>query len=100
MHFQIDQSSPMPIYAQLINKVKRAISSRTLQAGAQLPTVRQLAVELRIKPNTVAHAYRELERSGLIATRQGRGTFVTAGQPQATETERKSGLERLARSAI
>ena len=100
MQFQVDQTTPMPIYAQLMEQIRWAVSSGSLQSGAQLPTVRQLAVELRINPNTVAHAYRELERAGVIATRQGRGTFVTAGQPRATEVERRAELERLARSAI
>jgi GntR family transcriptional regulator len=79
----IDPNSPMPIYAQIAEGIKKAVATGHLQPGQQLPTVRQLAVDLKINPNTVAHAYGELERAGIIATRRGMGTFVL---PQSEHT--------------
>lgn len=73
---RIDPDSAMPIYAQIVDEVQRAIATGHLNPGDQLPTVRQLAVDLKVNPNTVARAYMELERAGVIATRRGRGTFV------------------------
>ena len=64
-------SFPLPIYAQMMEQIRKAIAAGGLGPGEQLPTVRQLAVELRINPNTVARVYRELEHQGLISTRQG-----------------------------
>ncbi|MGC8834837.1 MAG: GntR family transcriptional regulator [Armatimonadota bacterium] len=72
----IDPDSPIPIYAQIAEGIKKAVATGHLQPGQQLPTVRQLAVDLKINPNTVAHAYGELEKAGIIATRRGMGTFV------------------------
>lgn len=98
MRIRLDQSSPMPIYAQVMEEVRWAVSSGEIEPGEQLPTVRQLAVELRINPNTVARAYSELERLGLIATQQGRGTFVIASKTTTADIERQSVLRRLARA--
>lgn len=68
----------MPLYAQLTRAIQFAIATRRLRVGEQLPTVRQLAVELRVNANTVAKVYAELERSGILETRRGVGTFVSA----------------------
>ena len=68
----------MPLYAQLTRTIRFAIANGRLQVGEQLPTVRQLAVELRVNANTVAKVYTELERSGILETRRGVGTFVSA----------------------
>lgn len=100
MKLSIDTTSPLPIYAQMMDQLRKAIASGALGPGAQLPTVRQLAVDLRINPNTVARVYRELEHAGLIATRQGSGTFVASKQPGATDEQRRAELRRLARSAV
>ena len=70
----------MPLYAQLTRAIRFAIATGRLQVGEQLPTVRQLAVELRVNANTVAKVYAELERSGILETRRGVGTFVSARQ--------------------
>jgi GntR family transcriptional regulator len=70
----------MPLYAQLTRAIRFAIATGRLQVGEQLPTVRQLAVELRGNSNTDAHVYAELERSGILETRRGVGTFVSARQ--------------------
>jgi len=68
----------MPLYAQLTRAIRFAITTGRLRVGEQLPTVRQLAVELRVNANTVAKVYAELERSGILETRRGVGTFVSA----------------------
>ena|SRR2546426_921575 len=75
--FQVDTSHPMPLYAQLEQTIRFAIVTGKLRSGEQLPTVRQLAVDLRINANTVARVYAELERAGVVETRRGVGTFVS-----------------------
>lgn len=72
----VDPRSGVPIYLQIIEQIKRSIALGVLQAGEQLPTVKQLAVDLTVNPNTVARAYRELEREEVIETAPGRGSFV------------------------
>src|SRR6187399_550675 len=79
----IDVRDKTPIYAQLERGLRAAIASGRLQTGNQLPTVRQLAVELRINANTVARVYVELERAGVLETRRGVGSFVSATPEQA-----------------
>ncbi len=74
----VDPRSGVPIYLQIIEQIKRSIALGVLQAGEQLPTVKQLAVDLTVNPNTVARAYRELERDAVIETAPGRGSFVRA----------------------
>jgi GntR family transcriptional regulator len=76
--FTVDPRSGVPLYLQLIEQVKRAVALGTLASGEQLPTVKALAVDLTINPNTVARAYRELERDRVIETSPGRGSFVRA----------------------
>lgn len=79
----IDPHDATPIYAQLERGLRAAIASGRLRPGDQLPTVRQLAVDLRINANTVARVYTELERAGVIETRRGVGSFVSATPAQA-----------------
>jgi GntR family transcriptional regulator len=74
--FTIDSADPMPIYVQLERAIRAAIVTGKLKVGDRLPTVRQLAVDLRVNANTVAKVYVELERSGVVATQRGIGTFV------------------------
>jgi GntR family transcriptional regulator len=74
----VDPRSGVPIYLQIIEQIKRSIALGILQAGEQLPTVKQLAIDLTVNPNTVARAYRELERERVIETSPGRGSFVRA----------------------
>lgn len=76
MWFHVDTSSGVPIYLQIVNQVKRATASGLLAEGDQMPSVRDLAVRLTVNPNTVAKAYQELEREGVIKTIRGRGTFI------------------------
>jgi GntR family transcriptional regulator len=77
--FTVDPRSGVPLYLQLIEQVKRAVLLGALGPGEQLPTVKALALELTINPNTVARVYRELERDGVIETSPGRGSFIRAG---------------------
>jgi GntR family transcriptional regulator len=79
----IDPRLPTPLYAQLEQGLRAAIATGRLAAGAQLPTVRQLAVELSVNANTIARVYAELERGGVVETRRGVGTFVAAKPPAA-----------------
>ena len=72
----VDPADPTPLYAQLDRGIRAAIAAGRLKAGDRLPTVRQLAVDLRINANTVAKVYAELERAGVLATQRGIGTFV------------------------
>ena len=79
----IDPLDATPIYAQLERGLRAAVATRRLKPGDQLPTVRQLAVELQINANTVARVYAELERAGVIETRRGVGSFVSATPTEA-----------------
>ena len=79
----IDQRDPTPIYAQLERGVRAAIATGRLHPGDQLPTVRQMAVELQVNANTVARVYAELERAGVIETKRGVGSFISATPAQA-----------------
>ncbi len=79
----IDPRDPTPIYAQLERGLRAAIATARLRTGDQLPTVRQLAVELQVNANTVARVYAELERAGAIETKRGVGSFVSATPAQA-----------------
>ncbi|HJZ81505.1 MAG TPA: GntR family transcriptional regulator [Pyrinomonadaceae bacterium] len=81
--FQVDAHHPTPLYHQLERSIRFAIATGRLNVGDKLPTVRQLAVDLRINANTVAKVYTELERNGVVATRRGVGTFVTARPNEA-----------------
>ena len=74
--FQVDVRSATPIYEQIVRQVRYATAAGTVSRGQALPSVRQLAVHLRVNPNTVARAYRDLEAEGIVETRRGQGTFV------------------------
>jgi len=94
--FKLDLASGVPVYRQIIDRVLQAVAAGVLQGGAQLPTVRQVAVDLAINPNTVMRAYRELELRGAITTQQGVGTFVTRAPIEVNHVEREARLGRLA----
>jgi GntR family transcriptional regulator len=85
----------VPFYRQIIEQVKFAISRGDLKPGDQLPTVRQLAVELSINPNTVMRAYRELEIGGVLDTHQGSGTFVGTKSPEIDRLEKQRMLDQI-----
>lgn len=82
MKIDVDATSNTPIYLQIVEAVQKLVAIGRLQPGDQLPTVRQLAVDLRVNPNTVARAYLELDHKSVISSQQGRGTYVSA-QPDA-----------------
>ena len=94
--FAIDLHSGVPVYRQLIYQVRSGIASGSLTAGDQLPTVRQLAVDLAINPNTVMRAYRELELGGLLETHQGTGTFIANKKLEKNSAERDRQLAQMA----
>ena len=94
--FAIDLHSGVPVYRQLIDQVRGGIASGALTAGDQLPTVRQLAVDLQINPNTVMRAYRELELGGVLETHQGTGTFIANKKIERSSAERDRQLTQLA----
>jgi GntR family transcriptional regulator len=83
----VDTGDPTPIYAQLDRGLRAAIATGRLRVGDQLPTVRQLAVELRVNANTVARVYAELERAGILETRRGVGSFVAATRADARSAD-------------
>lgn len=87
LSFNIDTAHPTPLYHQLERAIRFAIATGKLAIGDQLPTVRQLAVDLRINANTVAKVYLELERAGVVETRRGVGTFVRARQFEAARVQ-------------
>ena len=93
--FRLDPHSGVPVYRQLIDQVQVAIASAVLRAGDQLPTVRRVAVDLAINPNTVSRAYREMELRGILDTQQGTGTFVAANPVETTPAERHRQLTQL-----
>jgi GntR family transcriptional regulator len=98
--FHINVGDPTPLYAQLERAIRFAIVTGRLRVGEQLPTVRQLAIDLKINANTVAKVYAELERAGVLETRRGVGTFVRAmedGQlPRGTKWNRERELRSFA----
>jgi GntR family transcriptional regulator len=99
--FSVDSTSPTPIYAQLDRSIRAAIATGELASGAQLPTVRQLAVDLAVNANTVARVYAQLERDGMLETRRGVGTFVRESpSPQATRAHRERELRELIRRFV
>jgi GntR family transcriptional regulator len=93
--FRLDGHSGVPVYRQLIDQVQAAIASGVLGAGEQLPTVRQVAVDLAINPNTVSRAYREMEIRGLLDTQQGTGTFIADRKVEYSRDERERMLGQL-----
>jgi GntR family transcriptional regulator len=95
LEMRIDTKSGVPFYRQIIEQVKFAIARGDLEVGDRLPTVRQLAVDLSINPNTVIRAYRELEIEGVLETHQGSGTFVGQREPQVDELERQRMLDQI-----
>jgi GntR family transcriptional regulator len=95
MKFALDLHSGVPVYRQIIDRVHSARAAGQLQTGDRLPTVRQLAVDLSINPNTVVRAYRELELTGVLTTHQGTGTFVADQRIELTEPERERKLDQL-----
>lgn len=101
MQFEIDLTSHTPIYLQIMSQVKHAVASGEINPGDQLPTVRQLAADLRVNFNTVARAYRMLDEESIISTQHGRGTYILApASPEESERLRQQDLVLLAESFV
>ena len=93
--FRLDLHSGVPVYRQIIDQVLGGIAAAALAGGDQLPTVRQVAVDLSINPNTVVRAYRELEIRGVLETQQGTGTFISCQKVKRDDVERERQLNQL-----
>ena len=93
--FLIDYASGTPIYRQLIDQIRFGIASGQLKLGEQLPTVRALAVELKVNLNTVAKAYKELEIRNILTTQQGSGTFISQAKDVLQKEERENKLKEI-----
>jgi GntR family transcriptional regulator len=93
--FRLDNGSGVPVYRQLIDQAQAGIATGALNAGYQIPTVRQVAVDLAINPNTVMRAYRELEIRGVLDTQQGTGTFIAPQSAQIDDDLRTRRLDQL-----
>ena len=95
LEFRLDPASGVPVYRQIIDQVLGGMATGVLRPGDQLPTVRQVAVDLAINPNTVQRAYREMEIRGVLETQQGSGTFISHQKVQRDEVERRRRLSQL-----
>jgi GntR family transcriptional regulator len=96
----LDQASGVPFYRQIIQQIELAIISGRLKPGSRLPTIRSLAIELKINPNTIAKAYSELEIRGLVITQVGSGTYISNKKPEKNNSERKNNIARLLRQFV
>ncbi|HEX7393285.1 MAG TPA: GntR family transcriptional regulator [Anaerolineaceae bacterium] len=98
LDLKLDFRSGLPIYAQIVEQIRHMLAAGELNPGDQLPTVRQLATDLRVNFNTIARAYRLLDEAGLISTQQGRGTYIwETPTPETTQKLRRQELEELTR---
>ena len=95
MKFQCDSTARTPIYRQLIEQVREAVARGRVQPGDRLPSVRQLSKDLVVNPNTIARAYTELEREGVLNTRPGLGVFIAPRQAELTNQARERRLAAL-----
>ncbi len=95
MKFFINSRSGVPIYKQIIMQIEKGVAGEILKPGERLPTVREVALELTVNPNTVARAYRELELRGVISSVQGRGTFIAKNITPVTVEHKEIMIKRL-----
>ena len=100
LKFTIDPKSGVPYYKQIILQIEMAIADNRLRQGNQLPTVRSLAVDLKINPNTVAKAYNQLEIRGIVTTQQGTGTFISEKEIKMDDIERERILAQMSRDFL
>jgi GntR family transcriptional regulator len=98
--FFLDLHSGVPVYRQIMDQVRGGVACGALTPGDQLPTMRQLAVDLAINPNTVVRAYRELELGGLLETHQGTGTFISAQKMKHSNAQRERQLEQIVGDSV
>lgn len=98
VRFSLDAGSGVPFYRQIIQTIEHAIAARRVEPGDRLPTIRSLAIDLKINPNTIAKAYGELELRGLVVTQVGSGTYISDKKPPLEELERERKIaERVGR---
>jgi GntR family transcriptional regulator len=95
INFSLDVVNGIPIYRQIIQQVEYAILSGRMKPGDRLPTIRSLAVELKINPNTIAKAYGEMEIRGILSTQVGRGTYISDKKPVPEEDERNQKIQEV-----
>jgi GntR family transcriptional regulator len=95
IEFKLDPKSGIPFYRQIIDQIRYGVASGKLEVGEQLPTVRALAVQLKVNLNTVSKAYRELEIQSVLETQQGTGTFIGPVSVQIPQAERQSKLSHI-----
>jgi GntR family transcriptional regulator len=100
IQIKLDVKSGVPFYRQVIDQVKSAIAMGLIEPGDRLPTVRQLAVDLSINPNTVSRAYTELELTGLVETQMGSGTFVGQRKVEQDDVERRRLLDEICQELL
>ena len=100
MMWKIDLASPTSVYRQIIEQVKYAVATGALAPGDRLPTIRQVAADTRVNRNTIAHAYAELEREGVISSRPGRGSFVEDVKTAIHKRERLRILEEMVEKVL
>ena len=101
LNINLELGSSVPIYAQIVDQVREQLAAGRLRPGDQLPTVRQLASELRVNFNTIARAYRLLDDAGLISTQRGRGTYLVEYETgKAEEFVRKSTMEEQVQKVV
>ena len=100
MWLQINPKSPVSIYQQIVDGVKIGIAKGVLQPGERIPSIRESAIDLMLNHNTVAKAYRELEREGVIITLRGRGTFVTENREIPDKKNRMAELREMLKRVL
>jgi GntR family transcriptional regulator len=89
INFSLDNGSGVPVYRQIINQIENAVVSGRMVVGDRLPTIRSLAVSLKINPNTIAKAYNELEIRGILETQVGSGTYISNKKPEVVDARQK-----------
>jgi GntR family transcriptional regulator len=94
MIIRVDTDSTVPIFEQIISEVKAAVAREAAVPGEMIPSVRQMAAQVLVNPNTVARAYRELEREGIVYTRKGLGVFISDGAAKLSRHDRRDEVER------
>ena len=100
LNMEINNKSPVPIYSQIVEQFKHLTANGIIKSGEKVLTIRELAVQLEINPNTVAKAYQELQNIGLLETRQGIGTFVKEVTPSSPPNQMEENLKTLIRSQL